>query len=194
MRLNEVERGDTLGTKTLIALISLVSGMRLPDAARVAFYHKQFLSGALGRWTQATMRGESEWGVSERELMAALVARWNACAFCVGAHRAVAIKGMDRKMVDAVLADYETAAIDDRFRAMLRFLHTMTLRPRELTSNHADAVLESGVSTSAMTDAVALAALFNIVTRYADALNFAIPTETEFDKAATMLLKRGYGA
>ena len=126
--------------------------------------------------------------------MAALVARWNTCAFCVGAHRAVAIKGLDRKIVDAGLADYETADIDDRFRAMLRFLHMMTLKPRELTSSHAKAVIQSGVSQSAIADAVAVAALFNIVTRYADTLKFAMPSEIEFDKAATMLLKRGYGA
>lgn len=34
--------------------------------------------------------------------------------------------------------------------------------------------------------------LFNIMTRYADALGFAMPTTEEFDKAAVMLLKRGY--
>jgi hypothetical protein len=40
---------------------------------------------------------------------------------------------------------------------------------------------------------MAVCALFNIVTRYADALGFALPTLGEFDKAAGMLLKRGYG-
>ena len=45
-----------------------------------------------------------------------------------------------------------------------------------------------------MADAVAVVAIFNTVTRNADALKFAIPSEAEFGKAATMLLKRGYGA
>ena len=44
-----------------------------------------------------------------------------------------------------------------------------------------------------LVDAAAVAALFNIITRYADALGFAIPTAAEFDKSALMLLKRGYG-
>jgi hypothetical protein len=35
--------------------------------------------------------------------------------------------------------------------------------------------------------------LFNIITRYADALGFVIPSPKEFDRAAGMLLKRGYG-
>ena len=37
--------------------------MRLPDAARVAFYHKNFFGTPMGAWTQAAMRGPSKWGV-----------------------------------------------------------------------------------------------------------------------------------
>ncbi|HEY1959426.1 MAG TPA: hypothetical protein VGH28_27635 [Polyangiaceae bacterium] len=192
MRLNEVERGDTLRARALIGAISLASGMRLPDAARVAFYHKDFVSAALGAWTQKTMRGESAWSVGQRELMAALVAKWNACAFCIGAHRAVAVEGLSRETVDAVLADFETAAIDEGFRATLRFLHVMTTRPNDLGGEDARRVLSSGVSRAALADAVAVGTLFAIVTRYADALKFTIPSEAEFAKAARMLLERGY--
>jgi hypothetical protein len=48
MRLNEVERGDGLANRLLIKFISMISGMRLPDAARVAFYHKDFLGEPMG--------------------------------------------------------------------------------------------------------------------------------------------------
>ena len=88
MRLGEIDRGDTLAHRALLGFISLVAGMRLPDAARVAFYHQDFMAKALGRWTQATMRGPSAWSVGERELMASMVANWNSCAYCIGAHRA----------------------------------------------------------------------------------------------------------
>jgi hypothetical protein len=50
------------------------------------------------------------------------------------------------------------------------------------------------MSTHSMVDAIAIAAIFNIVTRYADALEFIIPTSDEFDRAAGMLLKRGYAS
>ena len=86
MRLREIDRGDSIVSRLLISFISLVSGMRLPDAARVAFYHKEFFSAPMGEWTQAAVRGPSEWSVGERELMAALVAKWNSCSFCVNAH------------------------------------------------------------------------------------------------------------
>ena len=194
MRLSEIERGDSLGHRALIGMISMVAGMRLPDAARVAFYHQEFVGKALGRWTQATMRGPSAWSVSERELMASMVARWNSCAFCIGAHRAIAVKGMPPSTVEAVHADYRTAPLSPELVATLTFLEKMTRTPAELTGADARAVLDAGVSREALTDAVAVATLFNIVTRYADALDFAMPTAREFDKSADMLLKRGYGS
>ena len=192
MRLPEIDRGDSLGNRLLIGFVSVLLRMRLPDAARVAFYHRDFISGPLGTWTQAAMRGPSSWSVGERELMAAMVARWNSCPFCIGAHGAVAAREMQRLLVDAALADFRTARISDGLKATLEFLEIMTLRPTELRAEHAKAVLEAGVHAEALTDAIAIGAIFNIVTRYADALNFVLPTTDEFERSARMLLKRGY--
>ncbi|RWZ54815.1 hypothetical protein ELQ92_16005 [Labedella populi] len=192
MRLPDVERGDTLRSRTLIRIISAVSGIRLPDAARVAFYHKGFVGPMFGAWTQAAMRGPSEWSIGERELMAAMVAHWNSCTFCIGAHRAIAVRGTDPQTVNACLADYRTAPIPERLRATLSFLETMTREPDKLDATHAQAAFSAGTSQAQLVDAAAVAAIFNIVTRYADALDFTIPTEEEFDKAAGMMLKRGY--
>jgi uncharacterized peroxidase-related enzyme len=194
MRLPEIERGDGFANRLLIRFISLVSGMRLPDAARVAFYHKDFLGAPLGAWTQAAMRGPSPWSVAERELMACMVAKWNACAFCVGAHGAVAVKEMQRAPVDKVISDFRTAPISERLKSALTFLEVMTLRPEDMKAEHARAALGAGVSREALSDAIAIGALFGIITRYADALDFAMPTPEEFDRAANMLLKRGYGS
>lgn len=192
MRLPEVERGDSVRVRVLIRMISTVSGIRLPDAARVAFYHKNFVGSAFNEWTQAVMRGPSEWTVGERELMAAMVARWNSCDFCTGAHRAIAVRGIDSAVVDACLADYRTAPISEQLRATLRFLETMTRTPDALSSDSARAALGAGVSRAQLADAAAVAAVFNIITRYADALDFAVPSEAEFDTAAGMMFKRGY--
>jgi hypothetical protein len=58
MRLPEIDRGDGVFNRLLIGFISLASGMRLPDAARVAFYHKDFLAplSARGRRRQCAAR------------------------------------------------------------------------------------------------------------------------------------------
>lgn len=194
MRLPEIDRGDRLTSRLLIGFISVFSGMRLPDAARVAFYHKNFLGAPMGAWTQATMRGPSAWSVGERELMAAMVATWNSCAFCVGAHGAVAARTMEQPLVAAALADYRSAPISGTLKGALAFLEIMTLRPLELSGQHARAALRSGVTADALQDAIAVGTLFNIITRYADALDFAMPSAKEFDRAAAMLLKRGYAS
>jgi uncharacterized peroxidase-related enzyme len=194
MRLREIDRGDGIVNRLLIVFISMMSGMRLPDAARVAFYHKDFFGVPMGAWTQAAMRGPSPWSVGERELMAAMVAKWNSCAFCVNAHGAIAAKEMQRLTVDAALADFRTASIPEALKATLAFLEIMTLRPVVLSAEDAKAVFRAGVSAQALKDAIAIGTLFNIVTRYADALRFAMPTSEEFDRAASMLLKRGYAS
>ena len=192
MRLAEIDSGDSFGNRLLIRFISMVSGMRLPDAARVAFYHKDFLGEAHGGWTQATMRGPSSWSIAERELMAAMVAHWNTCPFCVGAHGAIATKGMSRSVVDAAIADYRTAPLSPKLIATLGFLEKQPRTPDDITAADAKAAFAAGVTADALTDAVAVATLFAIVTRHANALRFAMPTDAEFDKAADMLLKRGY--
>jgi uncharacterized peroxidase-related enzyme len=192
MRLVEVERGDTLRHRLLIRLISRLAGYRLPDAARVAFYDKGFVGPALGEWTQKAMRGPSTWSVSERELMAAAVAGWNTCPFCVGAHRAIAVRGIDSAEVEATLNDYCTAPISDRLRAALAFLDRMTNNPDQLSADDARAALDAGLSVQDLEDAAAVAAVFAVITRNANALDYEIPNGEEFDKAAGMLLRRGY--
>src|SRR6516225_4660317 len=156
MRLPEIDRGDSVVSRLLISFISLVSGMRLPDAARVAFYHKDFFSNPMGAWTHAAMRGPSAWSVGERELMAALVAKWNSCSFCVGAHGAVASKATERPLVDAVLADFRSAPVSEALKGALAFLEIMTLRPMELTAEHAKTALRSDVTVGALRDAMAV--------------------------------------
>ena len=147
MRLPEIERGDTLRHRAMIGMISRLSGMRLPDAARVALYDRDFAGPTLGEWTQRTMRGPSGWSVSERELMAAAVASWNRCPFCVGAHGAIAVQGIDRGTVDAVIDDYRTAPIAPRLAAALAFIEKLTREPGTVAPSDARAAFAAGVST-----------------------------------------------
>jgi hypothetical protein len=101
---------------------------------------------------------------------------------------------MERPLVDAVLADFRSAPISDALKGVLAFLEIMTLWPMELSAKHAKAALRSDVTAAALMDAIAVGTLFNIITRYADALDFAMPSPREFDRAAGMLLKRGYAS
>jgi len=92
----------------------------------------------------------------------------------------------------AVLADYRTAPIDEKLRAMLGFLETFTQRPDELTAADVRAVLATGVSREAMRDAMYVAFLFNTYDRLADTLGWELPEEGYYAKAGQFLLKKGY--
>ena len=66
-----------------------------------------------------------------------------------------------------MLDDYETAPIDERLRETLRFLQVLTLRPAGADASRA---LAAGVSREALLDASYVAAAFNLITRFADAI------------------------
>jgi hypothetical protein len=59
-----------------------------------------------------------------------------------------------------ILADYETAPIDQRLRGTLHFLATLDPRP----------ALDAGVSRDALREAAEVKAAFDLITRFADAL------------------------
>jgi uncharacterized peroxidase-related enzyme len=192
VRLREVERGDGPLWPLLIRLISLISGMRLPDAARIVFYHKDFFGDPMGHWTHTAMRGESAWSVAERELMAAMTAKWNACSFCIGAHGAIAARVLGKPLVETALDDFQQADLSAKLQATLSILKTLTEKPDALTTEQAQVVLREGVTPEALEDAIAVSVLFNITARCADALDYQMLDDNGFDRAAKRLLEQGY--
>ena len=68
----------------------------------------------------------------------------------------------------------------------------MTLAPGELASADADAVLAAGVTREALTDAVRVCALFNMIVRLADSLGWEVPPPEAFASRGPVLLDSGY--
>jgi alkylhydroperoxidase family enzyme len=93
-----------------------------------------------------------------------------------------------------VLDDFESAPIDERLRATLRFLKKMTLEPDALAPEDARAVLAAGVDKTALTEAIHVAYLFNIYDRLADSMGWHVPDVAGgyYQVAARRLLKHGY--
>jgi uncharacterized peroxidase-related enzyme len=138
------------------------------------------------------MRGPSAWSVADRELMAAYVSTVNGSAFCVGAHTATASQAyQDGPRVAAVLADLESARIEEPLRATLRMLGKLTADGK-LTAGDMRRVLAAGVSRQQVEDALAVCAAFNTTGRLADAFGFQVLTPKGFEAGAKYLLKRGY--
>lgn len=81
MRLRVVEHGHRLPQKIAMGIIRLMSGRRVVDIIRTLLYRPEFFGRPMSAWTQAVMRGPSEWSVGERELFAAFASRLNHCLF-----------------------------------------------------------------------------------------------------------------
>ena len=83
--------------------------------------------------------------------------------------------GIDEEIVQAVLADWRTAPIDNRLRAALGYLEKLTLTPELLGSSDIAQLHAVGLSDEAIYDAAYVCFLFSIIDRLADAFDFHIP-------------------
>jgi uncharacterized peroxidase-related enzyme len=192
MRLDILNRGYSPGTTMLFAVIRLFSRQPVPDAARLVFYRPGFYGTQSKKFTHEAMRGPSAWSVADRELMAAYVSKVNESAFCIGAHTATAGQAyQDRAKVQAVLADLDSAPIEDGLRATLRILGKLT-REGKADAEDMREVLSTGVSPQQVGDALAVCAAFNTTDRLADAFGFQLLSPEGFEAGAKYLLKRGY--
>jgi uncharacterized peroxidase-related enzyme len=192
MRLTILNSGYRFRTKVLFAVIHLVSRRPLPDAARLVFYRPEFYGTPMKAFTHEAMRGPSPWSVGDRELMAAVISQTNGCAFCIGAHTATAARAYhDNAKVAAVLADLETAPIEEPLRAMLRLLVKLT-REHPVKADDMRAVLAVGVSKEQIEDALAVCFAFNTMDRLADTFGFSVLEPEGFEAGAKVLLRRGY--
>jgi alkylhydroperoxidase family enzyme len=77
-----------------------------------------------------------------------------------------------------VLADWRTAPVEPKLRAMLGYLELVTLRPDEIAAADAEAVRAAGVSDQAMIDALLVCGYFNLIDRLADAFAFTPISDT----------------
>lgn len=88
-----------------------------------------------------------------------------------------------------MLADVDSAPIDDKLRLTLKLL-------RKLTTEHAISaadirpVVAAGVTKTQLEEAFAVCFAFNVIDRLADTFEFHVPKSFGF--AAKMLLSRGY--
>jgi alkylhydroperoxidase family enzyme len=91
-----------------------------------------------------------------------------------------------------VVADWRTAPLRPELRAALAFIEVLTLRPDELTEADAEAAYAAGVSRKALRDAATICALFNMITRLADALGWDVPSWDRTLARAPAMLEGGY--
>lgn len=95
-------------------------------------------------------------------------------------------------VLDDRLAKLDEPEISAEARAMLPLLDAFTLNHGALGAEDVAAARAAGVGDEAIVDAFYVAYLFNIINRMADALEFEIGSQADFDKSTKSLLGRGY--
>jgi uncharacterized peroxidase-related enzyme len=170
MRLKQVQHGHRFVQKLKFAA-AWIKGKPVSEVTRVLQYRPELFGAHFFGWVVDVMRGPSEWSVAERELFAAFVSRHNECEYCTVAHAAQASTGLPIDQVTAIL-DGDSEAVDKKLRVTLSFLKKLTLAPSEVGPNDVLPLRAAGVSDQAIEDAINICAIFNIMNRIAESLDF----------------------
>lgn len=100
---------------------------------------------------------------------------------------------LGNETVAAALVDPESAAeLSVKVKAMLRLLAKVTKDHGALSAEDVKPVLAAGVTREGVLEALAVAWAFNVITRLADAFEFAVGPPAAFEASARRLLARGY--
>lgn len=142
---------------------------------------------------EVLLRGPSPFTVAERELIAAYVSGLNACAYCHGVHRMTAERfGVPEGLIAALLEDLDAAPIDRRMKPVLRYVGKLTRTPSRMTEADAEEIYRAGWNETALHDAVATCALFNMMNRLVEGWGVKAG-EDYFKLSSERLAKGGYG-
>ena len=96
----------------------------LPEGAGLAEVYRAFPDkmAPLSEYQNRVMRGASDLGIAERELIAAYVSGLNACGFCHGAHTVHAKAfGIDVSDIEAMMEDMAAAPVDEKLKPLLAY-------------------------------------------------------------------------
>ncbi|MCV6594436.1 MAG: peroxidase-related enzyme [Silicimonas sp.] len=140
----------------------------LPNDATLGDVYRAFPAhlAPLAAYHNTLMRGDSPLTPAERELIAAYISGLNACAFCHGAHTTMARAfGIDPVVIEALMADFETAPVDPRLKPLLAYVGKLTRDPARMVEADAQEVYDAGWSEQALFDAIQVCGLFNLMNR-----------------------------
>lgn len=132
----------------------------LPENAGPPHVFKRYpdIYGPYSEMSQALMNGPSPLSPAQREVILAFAAGVSGNSFVFTGHSAVAYAwGVEQGLLDALVADLDTAPVDEPLRALLRFVRKLMLEPTEMQQEDAGAVFAAGWDQDALHSAVAVA-------------------------------------
>jgi len=128
-----------------------------------------------------------------RELIAAYTSSLNQCEFCMKAHGAVAAELLgDEALVWGVIRDPESSNLDDKHKALLRFVRKVTLAPASITAADTHELNTAGWDDAAIFYAISACALFNFYNRWVSASGVHSISDDAFKRLGSRMATRGY--
>lgn len=167
----------------------------LPENAGPPNVFKKYpdIYGPYSEMSEALMNGASSLSQAERELILAYAAGAAGCDFVRTGHSAVAYaRGIEPGTIDKLLADPDSAPVDDRLRPLLAFVRKLAVDPNGIGQADADAVFAAGWDEQALHDAVAIAGRAAFMHRLVAGMGFA-PLDPEVAAShAKKRIEHGY--
>ena len=147
----------------------------------------------LAALSHSLMHNEAPISPGLRELIAAYTSSLNQCEFCMKAHAAVAAELLsDDVLVWSVIRDLEASSIDDKRKALLRFVRKVTLAPASITAGDTVELNGAGWDDAAIFYTISACALFNFYNRWVSASGVHPVSDEAFKRLGSRMAKVGY--
>ncbi|HET8947416.1 MAG TPA: peroxidase-related enzyme [Candidatus Polarisedimenticolia bacterium] len=191
MYLKDIETRPATGLTALALRRLRNKGETVPDILHL-FRFKKRTTDHLVRFTEEVMRGPSPLSPGTRELIGAYVSKKNQYCFCRDAHAAAAAQFMGPDLVDQVLCDLETSSLDEKHKALFRFVGKLTENPAGVSSDDIGLLKEAGWSEEAIYDALTVTAVFRFYNTWNAGAGVRKMASTDYAYSGKVLKKLGY--
>ncbi len=168
----------------------------LPDHARMRDLLMRFPEhgAVLMGIAEQFLRRSSELTHAQKEILFAYSSALNGCGFCHISHKYTASElGADEDDFDRIVADVDTAPVDDALKPLIRYVQKLTADPSGMTADDVARVRAAGWSEDAIFDAICICGFANLMNRVVDAVGL-VGTEEEHRESGHRLATLGYDA
>jgi uncharacterized peroxidase-related enzyme len=151
----------------------------------------------LNALANAVLVGDASLTRGERELIAAYTSSGNECNFCRDSHAAAArhLLTDNPNVVDEVIRDAKTIAVNDKMQALLVISGKVRKDGRLVTERDVQRARNAGADDRAIHDTVLITAMFCMFNRYVDGLGTALPEDRSmFEVIGARIAEHGYGS
>jgi uncharacterized peroxidase-related enzyme len=187
MRLSILEHGHRLRARLFMLAVRQLTGQRLDPVAQTALYRPRFFGAPMFAFGSDVLRGPSYWTPAEREFLAVFTSRLNECPFCVRIHtETTRIESGGRLDVD------DPGSVRPQLAAVLPLLEKASRTPEQLGRSDIDAVRATGLSDEAITDALYVNLIFNLMNRLANTFDFAWDSDDHVRLGAKVIHRISY--